>query len=151
MNGIIDLVLAGLHHIGILAVFGVLIAEWVLLGLPSSSRLIEWIAKVDLAYGIFAGLVLAAGFARVAWGAKGASFYLGNPVFWTKLGLFAVIALISVLPTLSYLRWRRDLRADGSLPGEAAVARTRRWVLLQVGLFAGLPIMAAMMARGYGY
>jgi putative membrane protein len=151
MSATLDLVLAGLHHLGILAVFGVLMAEWVLLRLPPSLHGVELIARVDLGYGVFAGLVLAAGIARVAWGVKGASFYLGNPVFWMKLGLFAVIALISVRPTLNYLRWRREAGAHGALPSLAEVERTRGWVLLQVGLFTALPILAAMMARGFGY
>jgi putative membrane protein len=68
-----------------------------------------------------------------------------------KLGLFVAIALISVLPTLTYLRWQRTARAGGALPGAAAVVRTRRWVLLQLGLFTALPVLAAMMARGFGY
>lgn len=151
MNPNLDLALTGLHHLGILVLFGVLMAEWVLLRLPLSLRGIELIARVDLAYGLFAGLVLAAGSARVAWGAKSASFYLGYPVFWMKLGLFVLIALISVLPTLNYLRWRKAARAGGALPGTAAVARTRGWVLLQLGLFAALPVLAAMMARGLAY
>jgi uncharacterized membrane protein len=37
------------------------------------------------------------------------------------------------------------------LPSPRQVARTRGWVLLQVGLFAALPVLAAMMARGFGY
>jgi putative membrane protein len=151
MSITLDLVLAGLHHLGILAVFGVLMAEWAVLHLQPSLRGVELIARVDLGYGVFAGLVLAAGIARVAWGVKGASFYLGNPVFWMKLGLFAVIALISVRPTLNYLRWRRVARSGGGLPSLAEFARTRGWVLLQLGLFAALPILAAMMARGIGY
>jgi putative membrane protein len=151
MSATFDLALTGLHHVGILVLFGVLMAEWVLLCLPLSLRGIELIAKVDLAYGVFAGLVVAAGCARVAWGAKSASFYLGYSVFWMKLGLFVAIALISVLPTLTYLRWRRTARAGGALPGAAAVARTRGWVLLQVCLFTALPVLAAMMARGFGY
>jgi putative membrane protein len=61
------------------------------------------------------------------------------------------IALISVLPTLTYLRWRRTARAGGALPSPRQVARTRGRVLLQVGLFAALPVLAAMMARGFGY
>ena len=151
MSATLDLALTALHHVGILVLFGVLMAEWVLLCLPLSLRGIELIAKVDLAYGVFAGLVVAAGCARVAWGAKSASFYLGYSVFWMKLGLFVAIALISVLPTLTYLRWRRTARAGGALPGAAAVVRTRRWVLLQLGLFTALPVLAAMMARGFGY
>ena len=151
MSATLDLALAVLHHLGILTVFGVLVAELALLCLQPTQRWVELIARVDLAYGIAAGFVLAAGFARVAWGIKDAGFYLGNPVFWLKLGLFVVIGLISVAPTLTYLRWRRAARAGGTLPGAAEVARARRWVLLQTVLFAALPMLAAMMARGLGY
>ena len=151
MSATLDLTLAVLHHLGILTVFGVLVAELALLCLQPTQRWVELIARVDLAYGIAAGFVLAAGFARVAWGIKDAGFYLGNPVFWLKLGLFVVIGLISVAPTLTYLRWRRAARAGGTLPGAAEVARARRWVLLQTVLFAALPMLAAVMARGLGY
>lgn len=151
MSATLDLALAVLHHLGILTVFGVLVAELALLCLQPTQRWVELIARVDLAYGIAAGFVLAAGFARVAWGIKDAGFYLGNPVFWLKLGLFVVIGLISVAPTLTYLRWRRAIRTGGPLPGLAELARARRWVLLQTVLFAALPMLAAMMARGLGY
>jgi len=151
MSATLDLALAVLHHLGILTVFGVLVAELALLCLQPSRRWVEVIAGVDLGYGTAAGFVLAAGFARVAWGVKDAGFYLGNPVFWMKLGLFVVIGLISVAPTLTYLRWRRAARAGGALPGAAEVVRARRWVLLQTVLFAALPMLAAMMTRGLGY
>lgn len=151
MNATLDLTLTTAHHLSILALFGCLLAEWVLLGLPPSSPWVERLSRVDLAYGVLAALVLAAGLARVAWGVKGAGFYTGNPVFWTKLGLFALIGLISVAPTLRYLGWRRASRADGSLPGPAQVQGARRWVGAQLVLFAALPLLAALMARGIGY
>jgi len=150
MNLILDLTLTCLHHLSVLALCGCLAAEWALLRLPAGERWIEWIARVDLAYGLLAALVLAAGLGRVAWGLKGAGFYLGNPVFWTKLGLFVVVGLMSVVPTLKYLRWRRAHRAGGALPGAAEIRRARQWVAAQAGLLAGVPLLAALMARGLG-
>lgn len=151
MNAPLDLVLAVLHHLGFMVAFACLLAEAALLRVRPTPAWVEQIAWVDLAYGIAAGLVLSVGLARVAWGVKGAAFYLGNPVFWMKLGLFVVIGLISVIPTLNYLRWRRAARTGGTVPDGAALAGTRRWVHLQIGLFVGLPLLAAMMARGVGY
>ena len=150
MNHVPELVLAMLHHLGILAVFGFLLAELAILRLPICTRMVDVLARVDLGYGLAAGLVLAAGLARVLWGEKGAAFYTENPVFWVKLGLFALIALISIRPTLAYLRWRRRARASASLPQGGDIAQARLWVALQVGLFAGLPLCAALMARGLG-
>jgi putative membrane protein len=147
----LDLALAVVHHLGILTVFGVILAEFALLRLPPDPAWVRLIARIDLAYGISAGVVLLAGFSRVAWGAKGAGFYLDNPVFWLKLGLFALIGLISVLPTVQYIQWRRALDAGRGLPDGAQIATARRWVHLQLALFIGLPVFAAMMARGLGH
>jgi putative membrane protein len=61
------------------------------------------------------------------------------------------IGLISVAPTLTYLRWRRAARVDGRLPQQGELTRVRRWIHLQLALFVGLPMLAAMMARGVGY
>ena len=151
MSLVTDLSLATLHHLAILTVFGALLAEFVLLRLRPSAGWIELVARVDLAYGIAAGVALAVGAARVVWGLRGADYYLGNPVFWLKIVLFVAIGLISVAPTLTYLRWRRAARTDGRLPQPGELAPVRRWIHLQLGLFVGLPMLAAMMARGVGY
>jgi putative membrane protein len=143
-----DLILAFLHHIGVFAVFGVLLAEFVLLRLSPRPEWVRLIVRVDLFYGIAAAVVLLAGIARIAWGPKGSGFYTGNPVFWFKLGLFLLIGLISVLPTLQYIGWRRRLDADSHLPDMSQVSTARRWVHVQLALFASLPLLAATMARG---
>jgi len=150
MSLTLDLMLTFLHHLSVLALIGCLAGEWALLRLPPNERWVEWLPRVDLAYGLLAALVLAAGVGRVAWGLKGAGFYLANPVFWTKLGLFVVVGLVSVVPTLKYLRWRREHRACGALPGPLEIRRARSWVAAQAGLLAALPLLAALMARGLG-
>ena len=59
---------------------------------------------------------------------------------------FLVIGLLSVPPTVAYIRWRRS----GAAPGDAQVAGVRRWLWAETLLFALLPAFAAAMARGYG-
>ena len=58
--------------------------------------------------------------------------------------------MISIFPTLTFLRWRKALRADGSLPGEAQIAKTRRLVMVQAHIIAVIPLLAVFLARGYG-
>ncbi|MFZ0267350.1 DUF2214 family protein, partial [Caulobacter sp.] len=101
----LDLVLAILHHLLVLSLAGLLFVERVLArpGLGGSSLRI--LVKMDAAYGAAAGLILAVGFCRVYWGAKGAAFYLENPLFWAKIAAFAVVGLLSILPTIVILRW----------------------------------------------
>ena len=48
------------------------------------------LAQTDRKFGIQAGVVLVTGALRVAFGAKGASFYMHNPVFHLKIGLFVL-------------------------------------------------------------
>jgi putative membrane protein len=146
-----DPALAVLHHLALLMVFGCLLAELALLRLSPGPVWVELLARIDQTYGIAAAVALGVGVARVFWGIRGPAFYSDNPVFWLKLGLFALIGLISVIPTLGYLRWRREARAKGALPGRAEVERLRRWVAVQVPLFAGLPLLAVLMARGIGH
>ena len=70
------------------------------------------LARVDLMYGIAAGLLVIVGFARAAQSPKGWAFYSSNPVFWFKIGLFVLVALASIMPTVTFLRWKRAAR-DG--------------------------------------
>lgn len=119
-------------------------AEWL------NAALVERLAKIDAIYGLSAMLVLATGLARVFWGVKGSGWYWSNPLLYVKLGLFAAIALLSIRPTIAFLRWRRALRATGALPEEAAVRRVRRLVMVQAHLVPVVPLAAVFLARGFG-
>jgi putative membrane protein len=143
---VLDLVLAICHHLAVFVVFAVLVMEFALLKLPLTERAVQFIAKVDLGYGIAAAVVVTAGLVRVFQGARGAAFYSHNPVFWVKMGLFVVIGLISIAPTLRFIAWRKT----SELPEAADVVRVQRLVTLELGLFMGVPVLAAMMARGVG-
>lgn len=146
-----DLALAVVHHWALLLLIAALFAEFVLLRQPPSADWLRTLARVDQAYGGAAVLLLAAGFARVFWGAKGAGFYLDNPLFWGKVTVFVAVGLLSIVPTLRYPRWLKRFQATGRLPEEAQVDSTRGWVGWQLLLFVALPVLAAMMARGIGH
>jgi putative membrane protein len=118
--------------------------EWI------NPAVVERLARVDLIYGIAAILVLATGFARTWLGAKGMAWYWSNPLLHLKLTLFVVVGLMSIKPTLTYLRWRKALRATGAMPAEAEVRSTRRLVMIQAHLVALIPLAAVFLARGFG-
>jgi putative membrane protein len=111
---------------------------------------VERLAKVDGIYGIAAGAVLVTGFARIFLGAKGSGYYWTNWLLYSKLGLFVVVGLISIVPTIRFLRWRKQLRADGSLPSSDEVQRVRRLVMVQAHIVPLIPLPAVFLARGYG-
>lgn len=146
-----DILLAMAHHLLVFSLAGVLAAELILSSRPPARGIVPVLAKLDAAYGMLAMGVLAAGALRVAYGAKGAAFFLSNPLFWAKVGVFALIGILSVGPTRRIFAWRREARANADfLPSLEEFARMRRVVLLEAALFALLPILAVLMARGVG-
>jgi putative membrane protein len=100
---------------------------------------------LDIVYGAVAGLILVVGFARAGMAAKGWDYYSHNGFFWAKVGVFVVIGLLSVPPTLAYFRWKK-----AGAPTDAQVAGVRRFLHAELMLFPLLPVFAAAMARGYG-
>jgi putative membrane protein len=142
----LDLWLAIAHHILVFALFGVLFAELVLVRKGVDLATVARVARIDLMYGAVAGLIVAVGFSRAVFAAKGWLYYSHNLFFHLKVGTFLVIGLLSVPPTLAYIRWRRA----GIAPTDAQVAGARRWLVAELVLFALLPAFAAAMARGYG-
>lgn len=142
----LDAWLAVAHHLAVFGLLGVLAVEWGIVRPGLSAADVQRLARVDAFYGLFAAAVLAAGASRVAWGAQDASFYLGNPVFWLKMAAFAAVGLLSIRPTMRYLRWRRAEVA----PDDDEVRLVRRWVGVQLALFPVIPVAAALMARGIG-
>ena len=115
-----------------------------------NARVVERLAKIDMIYGMSAVLVLLTGIARTYWGAKGMGWYWSNPLLHVKVTLFVVIGLLSIKPTIVFLRWRKALRATGALPAEAEVRSTRRIVMIQAHLLPVIPLAAVFLARGFG-
>jgi putative membrane protein len=142
----LDLSLAIGHHLLIFAIFGILFAEFWAIRPGMSGAAVVRIASIDLWYGILAAAVIVVGFCRVIFAAKGWVYYSHNAFFWAKIADFAVIGILSVLPTVAFIRWRRS----GSLPSDAEIRKVRRYLHAELALFVFLPILAAAMARGYG-
>ena len=147
----LDLILAIAHHLAVFSVFGLLLAEVVLLRPGITADRIRQLGLVDSLYGAASVLVILAGVARVVWGAAGWEYYVANWAFWAKMAAFIVVGLLSVPPTLAVLRWRRELAANPAFsPDPAQVAMLRRFFAGELVAFAFIPAFAAAMARGYG-
>jgi putative membrane protein len=147
----LEAILAYLHILAILTMVVFIASEAALCRVEWINKaVIERLARVDMVYGMAAVLVLATGVARTVWGVKGSSWYWTNPLLHVKLTLFIVIGVLSIFPTLTYLRWRKAVRASGALPAEAEVRKTRRLVMIQAHLIAVIPLFAVFLARGFG-
>lgn len=143
----LDLLMAVLHHVVIFALFAVLLVELVSVRRGMDADAVARVAATDLWYGILAALIVIVGFARAIFAAKGWDYYQHNAFFWAKIATFVAIGLLSIPPTLEYPKWRRA----GTAPTDEAVARVRRYLWIEVVLFAPLLTFAAAMARGYGW
>jgi putative membrane protein len=143
-----DAALAIGHHILIFALAGVLAFELGVIRPGMTATDINRVGRVDLWYGILAGLILIVGFVRANFAAKGWEYYSVNHFFWAKIAAFALVGLLSVPPTIAIIRWRRAVTADPSFVPQ--VGTVRRFLWLEVFFFALIPVFAALMARGYG-
>jgi putative membrane protein len=142
----LDLVLAIVHHVLIFGIFGIVFAEFMAVRPGMSNAAVVRIASIDLWYGIFAGAVVIIGLFRAIFAAKGWAYYSHNAFFWAKLVTFAGIGLLSVPPTLAFIRWRKS----GVAPDHAGIGRARRFLHMELALFMLVLIFAAATARGYG-
>jgi putative membrane protein len=148
-----DFLLASLHHLIVFGLAAVLAAELALMRPAAMSpRTVRLLGRFDAAYGLLALAILALGFVRVWYGAKGPDFYLGNPVFWAKIAAFGVVGLLSIRPTMRILAWQKAANADAAfVPQQDEIARLRRLLLAEIHVFALIPVLAAAMARGIGF
>lgn len=147
----LDALLAYIHFVSIIFVSSTLVVEACLcrpgLTLVWSQRLV----RVDILYLVAAVLVLASGLLRIFYGLKGTTFYTQNPVFWVKMVLFVAVALISIIPTIRFIRWNRMMNA-GELKAvsDEDLSGTLRIIYLELVLLALIPLSAVLMARGFG-
>jgi putative membrane protein len=147
-----DALLAYLHFIAIFVLFAFLTAEIILLRGAVDARVALLLARCDAWYGAASVAVIVTGLLRIFAGAKGAAFYSGNPVFWVKMGLFVVVGLLSIKPTITLLRWAKQARTDaGFQPAMEAQRAMRRGKMIEIHLAAFIPLAAVFMARGLSW
>jgi putative membrane protein len=105
------------------------------------------ITKIDTIYGISFILVVISGLLLWFVVGKPAPFYTRNWIFHTKLTLLVAIALLSIYPTVFFLRNRKgdDLDTIIEVP-----ARLITLVRLELILLIGVPLLASFMSLGIG-
>jgi putative membrane protein len=146
-----DLHLAIAHHLLFLLLAGVLAFEIGAVRSRMDREDILRVARVDIWYGVLAGAIILVGFSRAIFAAKGWAYYSVNLFFWAKIGTFAVVALLSIMPTIEFIRWRKALSSNLTFsPAPHGIRNVRRVLFAEAILFALIPMFAAATARGYG-
>ncbi|MFM7195920.1 MAG: DUF2214 family protein [Bacteroidota bacterium] len=142
-----ELLLRYLHFLSILAIAGTLTAEAILVKERMTRKTIGTVARIDLYYGIAAITLLAAGLTLWLTGiGKPAEWYTRNWIFHLKLTLFVAIGLLSIYPTVFFLKKRKG-DPDEEVPVPILI---RYSIYTELLLLAVIPMLAGLMARGIG-
>ena len=143
--------MAFLHHLFAFTLVACVVYEFIAYRKGMTVEEARRIQRADLIYGISAGLLLVVGLLRVFYFEKGAAFYSHSPFFWVKMNAFLVVGLLSIDPTIRYLRWNKTLKENlAPQIQEGEFKRTRLLLTLEVIGLAIILFAAAAMARGIG-
>ncbi len=151
MDALKSATVAYIHYLSFMLCFGALVFERI--RLKSSPNREEAISMViaDIVYGIAGIALLISGIYRVLKFGQGSDFYTHNPIFWTKISIFALVGSLSLYPTITYVLWAIPL-SKGKLPEVTVSLVERLRLILNIELFGFslIPFFATLMARGIG-
>lgn len=143
-----EIFLRYLHFISIFTIVGSLVSEHLLLKKEMKRAELARLATIDAAYGLAAITLLSAGL--TLWlGAFGkpTEFYSKNWIFHTKITLLICIGLLSIYPTVFFIKNRK-----GNKEEVVTVPKAIFWMLrLELLLLFIIPLLAGLMARGIGF
>ena len=148
---VVDAVLAYLHFTAIFLLFAFMTVEVMLMRGALDQPAVRLLGRVDLWYFGSAIAALITGGLRLAFGAKGADFYMSSWPIYVKVGLYFAVAIASIQPTMTFARWRKAFAQDAAFRiGDEERRRVRRYLMIEVHLAALIPIFAVIMARDLG-
>lgn len=143
-----EILLRYLHFISILLIVGTLFSEYILLKKVMTRSEISKLAKIDAIYGIAALTLIIAGLTLwLGSYSKPASYYTMNWIFHLKLTLFLTVGLLSIRPTMYFIKQRKgDPNESVSTPGSIFLLLKLELILLLI-----IPLLAGLMSHGVGY
>jgi len=142
-----EIILRYVHFISIFAIVGSLMSEHLLLKKEMTRQEVGRIARIDAVYGIAALSLLAAGLTLWLGSiGKPAVFYTKNWIFHTKLTCFILIGLLSIYPTVFFIKNRK-----GNPDELVKIPSIIFWMLrFEILLLFIIPLLAGLMAKGIG-
>lgn len=144
---LLEIFIRYLHFASLFAMISAIVSEHLLLKPQMTRKEIGRMAVLDGIYGISALVVVAAGLTLWFGVGKPAEFYTKNWVFHLKLTLVVIAGLISIYPTIFFLKHRK-----GGTPEELVTLPNaiKMVIRLELLLFFIIPLLAVLMARGIG-
>lgn len=134
-----------LHFIGIMSLASTLVMQHLILSSQVTKEQLKKIAFIDIIYAISAGLTLIAGLSLWLWVGKDASFYSTNWVFHLKLSIFVLIALLSIYPTIFFIKSKNSNDENVKIPKVIIML-----IRMELALVFLVPILGVLIAQGSG-
>ncbi len=145
----LEILLKYVHFLAIFSIVASLTAEHLLLKPQLTRNELQRISIIDGIYGVSSIVLLAAGLTLWLGGVgKPAEIYSKNWVFHLKIGLFFLIGLLSIYPTVFFLKKRKGDNREELVTVPTMVKMMLRMELLILFI---LPLLASLMAKGIGY
>jgi putative membrane protein len=142
--------LAAVHLLALGVGLGAVWARAAALRGPLDAVALRRVFAADGWWGVAALLWVSTGLWRLLAGTeKATAYYMRNPVFWTKMALFAGVLALELWPMVTLIRWRRRVAAGG-VPDTRAGWRLAGISYAEAGLVVLMVLAATAMARGYG-
>lgn len=135
------------HFIAVFAIVGAIFSQQFLISKSMSRLEIKRIAKIDAIYGLGALLVLVAGLTLWFWVGKPASIYSRNWLFHSKLTLFIFLGILSIYPTIFFLKNRKGQDLDTNIEVPRSVILLLR---LELIILLIIPALASFASLGFG-
>lgn len=145
---VINALFAFVHFAAVFGIVSTVFYELVTMSRAPSLADARRIQLCDRWYGISAGVVLVVGLLRVYYFEKGAAFYAANVFFHAKMTLFIIVGLLSIYPTVRFIKWRQQTRQGQ--PPVVSEQEYKRIVLIlrtELALLLGMALCASLMAR----
>lgn len=144
----LEIFLRYVHFISIFAIVGSLVSEHLLLKKEVTRAELDRLSKIDAVYGIAALILVSVGLTLWLGSiGKPAIYYTKNWIFLTKVGLFSLIGILSIYPTVFFVKYRK-----GDPDELVKIPFSIFWMLrLELLLLFVIPLLAGLMARGVGF
>lgn len=142
---------AFLHHVAAFTLFAALVVELILIREALTVGSARRLQIADMVFGISAGVLIVIGLLRVSYFEKGAYYYFHTWTFMAKLALFVIVGLVSIIPTLEFLSWRKAVKQGQAPSVSPEKLRSLRSIIhLELAGVVVMILMAALMAKGIG-
>jgi putative membrane protein len=142
------IIVAWLHYVSIMLMVASLLGEHLLLKPEMDVARARTLQRLDIVYGASATIVLVTGLLRMFL-EKGPAYYNHHIAFHILFGLFVIAALLSIYPTIVFLRWRADTKAGrGQQLAAAQFRKIQMIVRVEMTLLLLAPFFATWMAHG---